>query len=65
MPETASRDLFLGDAAGMDFGNDAANEFGYVLTRMSFPAVWLETLRCLGKDGHLDSTKIPDAQLQQ
>jgi hypothetical protein len=64
MPDTASRDRFLGDAITLSFVDDPVGHFGYVFTLMSSPAARLDALRRLAEKDKLDAAKIPDTQLQ-
>jgi hypothetical protein len=65
MPDTVSRDRFLGEAVRMSYQYNAWVDFNSNLTLMSTPAVRLETLRQLGTTVLSRFAKIPDAQLQQ
>jgi hypothetical protein len=65
MPDTSSRDRFLGDVVTTSCMNDTIAAFGYAITQQSSPSARLETLQQLTNKNRLTAAKIPDAQLQQ
>lgn len=65
MPDTASRDRFLGDLVTMHPFADPTVRLSNALNQMSTPEARLGILQTLGTSRKLDAAKIPDAQLQQ
>lgn len=64
LPDTASRDRFLGDVVTMSNASNPAIGFGFALNAMSSSEARLDVLRRLAERGRLEIAKIPDAQFQ-
>jgi len=65
MPDTTSRDRFLGDMLTTSPYSDPMAEVGFTLNQMSTPAARLEALQQLRNNNRLYPAKISDTQLQQ
>ena len=65
MPDTTSRDRFLGDILTTSPYSDPMAEVGFTLNQMSTPAARLEALQQLRNNNRLYPAKISDTQLQQ